>query len=599
MLIDINQWDRNTSLQSLGNLFAQYRLTSKLQANARFGVDYRSGLNHDIQRRYQAGFLRRDVNSLTDVTADNADWTFNSTLNYAHEAGRHNVTLLGGFEAVSSSFSNLRTYREGFAIESQSYFVENAGTGLQAVGGDRGGYSLASFFGKADYDYADKYLATFTLREDGSSRFGQNYRYGLFPAVTLGWRLSKESFFPTNGVLSDVKLRYGWGKTGNQEIANNAQYALYIPGYGDDKTWGPSNGTAYDIKGQDRGTLASGFFRTQTGNPDLRWETTIESNGGADLSLFGDRVSVSLDYFDRTTRDILISPAFIATIGNGGAQWQNGATMKTRGAEATARYEHAAGGLTFGIAANVSGYRDKITKLPESVVKSYPGNAAQNILGHSVSSIFGYVVQGIFQDQAEVTASATQPGKAVGRLRYEDLNGDGKIDALDQTWLGTRNPKVEYGFAPNVAYKGLALSLFVQGVAGSKIYNGIKTQTDFTSIFTGANFGTRVLRAWTPQNRGSTIPALSLANTNDETRSSTYFVEDGSYLKLREVVLSYTIPRRSLPRALAPFAGGRLFARGGNLLTRKGNTTLPDPEMLFFDNYPLPRSLTVGLDLSF
>jgi hypothetical protein len=401
-------------------------------------------------------------------------------------------------------------------------------------------------------------------------------------------------------VVGDVKLRYGWGKTGNQEIANNAQYALYVPGYGDDKTWGPSNATAYDLRGQDRGTLPSGFYRTQTDNPDLRWESTVEKNAGVDLTLFGDRVSASVDYFDRTTSDILISPAFIAVIGNGGAQWQNGATMKTRGAEVSARYDHAAGPLTFSLAANASGFRNRITKLPESVVKSYPGNAVQNILGRSVNSIFGYEVQGIFQDPAEVVAAAAQPGKAVGRLRYRDLNGDGKVDALDQTWLGTRDPKLEYGFTPNVTYRGLSLGLFVQGLYGAKVYNGIKTQTDFTSIFTGANFGRRVLDAWTPQNRGSTIPALSLANTNDETRSSSYFVEDGSYLKLREVVLGYTVPRRALPRALSALGGARLFARGGNLLTLKSaSMTLPDPEMLFFDNYPLPRTFTIGVDLSF
>jgi len=599
MLIDINSWDRNTSLQSFGNLFAKYDVTSHLQANARFGVDYENGLNRDIQRRYRAGFLRRDVNSLNDFNYDNSSWTFNSTLNYAREMGRHSATLLGGFEAVKSDFSNQRTYREGFAIESRDFFVENAGTGLQAVGGDRGGYSLASFFGKADYDYDDKYLATFTLRRDGSSRFGQNNRYGTFPAVSGGWRLSKEPFFPSQYLISDLKLRYGWGKTGNQEIANNAAFALYVPGYGDDKTWGPSNASAYDINGQDRGTLPSGFIRTQTANPDLRWEATTESNAGLDFGLFGDKVTGSLDYFNRTTSDILIRPAYIAVVGNGGDRWANGATMKTSGTELTARYEHTAGALTLGFAGNASAFRDRITGLPAAVVRSYPGNGEQTILGHSVNSIFGYVVQGIFQDAAEVSAAAAQPGKAVGRLRYRDLNGDGKIDVLDQRWLGTTSPKLEYGLAPGASYKAFSLSVFLQGVSGRSVYNGIKSQTDFTSIFTGANFGTRVLDAWTPQNRGSTIPALSLSNTNDETRSSTYFVENGSYLKLREVVLGYTIPAHALPRSMSALDGSRLFVRGGNLFTLKSSgTTLPDPEVPFAA-YPLPRTFTVGLDLAF
>ncbi len=602
-LIDINSWDRNTALQGLGNLFAQYALTPNLQANARLGVDYRDGDVTDVQRRYAAGFLRRDVNSLRSTVDTRTDWTFNSTLNYGRGFGRHNVTLLGGFEAVSSDFRLAQTYREGFAVESRDYFVENAGTGNQTVSGDRGGYSLASFFGKVDYDYQNRYLATLTLRRDGSSRFGRNNRYGVFPAASLGWRLSKEAFFPAGGPVSDLKLRLGVGRTGNQEIANNAQYALYVSGYGDtpanQRFFNPSNSTAYGVAGQNSGTLPSGFLRTQTGNPDLRWETTTESNAGLDFGLFGDKLTGSVDYFQRTTRDILIRPAFIAVIGNGGDRWANGATMKVRGAELTARYERIAGALTWSVGGNAAAYRDRITQLPPEVVRTYPNNAEQTILGRSVTSIFGYQVQGIFQDAGEVAAAATQPGKAVGRLRYRDLNGDGRIDALDQTWLGVQRPTLEYGLTPSVSYRSLSLNVFFQGVHGRDVYTDVKNQTDFTSNFTGANFGRRVLDAWTPQNRGSTIPALTLANTNDEFRRSSYFVEDGSYLKLREVVLGYAVPKAALPGALGALAGARLYVRGGNLLTVKSaNTTLPDPEVAF-GGYAIPRTFTVGLDLTY
>lgn len=604
MLIDINQWDQNTQAQVFGNVFADYHVTDNLLATVRFGVDWQDGVNRDIQRRYQAGFLRRDVNSLSNFNYNNFDWTFNSTLNYNLSRSAHSATILGGFEAVRSTFANSRTFREGFALETESFFVENAGTGRQVVEGSRGGYSLASFFGKVDYDYDDRYLASLTVRHDGSSRFGENNRFGTFPAVAVAWRLSNETFFPSNDLVTDFKLRASWGRTGNQEIDNNAAFALYIPNYGDDKTWGPSNGTAYDLNGSDSGTLPSGFFRTQTGNPDLRWESTTEINLGVDFRLLSDRVSGAFDYFQRETDDILIQPAFIGVIGDGGARWVNGAAMETEGAEFVLGYDDQWGDLSVGITGNLGAFTNRITKLPDDVVKSYPGNVEQTILGHSVNSIFGYVVDGIFRSEEEVEAHAEQPGKAVGRLRYADLNGDGRIDALDQRFLGDTNPDFTYGLNSNFSYRGFDLSLFFQGVYGPEIYNGIKTQTDFTSIFTGANFGKRVLDAWTPENPDSRIPALTLANTNNEDRPSTYFVEDGSYLKLRELVLGYTLPGdASLPGPLAALDGARIYVRGGNLFTIKKTsgenaTTLPDPEVPF-GGYPLPRTLTFGVDLSF
>jgi TonB-linked SusC/RagA family outer membrane protein len=526
------------------------------------------------------------------------DVTFNSTLDYGLLAGRHSANVLGGFEALQSDFERIATFREGFAVESEDYFVESAGTGRQTVTGERGGFSLMSFFGKLDYAFDDRYLASFTIRRDGSSRFGENNRYGTFPAVSFGWRVSNEPFFPSGGLVSDLKLRGSWGITGNQEIENNAQFSLYIPNYGSDRTWGPGTGTAYDLDGSDTGVLQSGFFRVQTGNQDLRWESTTEANFGLDFALFDNRLSGSFDYFDRTTEDILIRPAFIAVIGDGGARWANGATVETEGAELALGFRENRGELSFGLQGNLGAFTNRITKLPESVVRSYPGNVEQTILGHSMNSIFGYVVDGIFQDQAEVDAHAVQPGKAPGRLRYADLNDDGRIDALDQRFLGDINPDLTYGLNTSLSYRGFDFSAFLHGVAGPEIYNGIKTQTDFTSIFTGANFGTRVLDAWTPENRDSDIPALSLANTNDETRPSTYFVEDGSYLKLREVILGYTLPDAGLPGALAPVQGARLFLRGGNLVTFTNSTTLPDPEVPF-GGYPLPRTLTLGVDLSF
>lgn len=275
--------------------------------------------------------------------------------------------------------------------------------------------------------------------------------------------------------------------------------------------------------------------------------------------------------------------------------WLNGATMETTGGELTLGYRDNLGGVNLNVTANVGHTDDRITYLPPEVVSTYPGNVEKNILGRSVNSIFGYIADGIFQNQAEVDAHATQPGKGVGRIRYKDLNGDGKIDALDQDYLGDTNPDVEYGLNTSLLYGRFDLNVFVQGVLGRKVNNTNKQNTDFVGIWTGANWNRVVLDAWTPQNTRARIPAVSLSNANNEGRSSTYFVEDGDYLKVREVVLGYRLP--SLP--LIRTQEARVYARVGNLWTiALGETTLLDPEFVQSE-YPQPRNITFGITATF
>ena len=389
-------------------------------------------------------------------------------------------------------------------------------------------------------------------------------------------------------------MRYSWGKTGNQQISNTAVYTLYAPNYGDNAN--PSAGTAYDIFGVDTGSLPAGFSRTQTGNPRLRWEETAESNIGLDFSLLDRRISGAIDYFDRTTSDILIQPSVLGVVGEGGQYWFNGATMETTGGELTVEYRDNLGGLTLGISANAGHFADRITHLPEDVIGSYPGNAEKNIIGRSVNSLFGYVADGIFQNEEEVAAHAAQPGKGVGRIRYKDLNGDGVISALDQDYHGDTNPNVEFGVNTSLAYGNFDLSFFLQGVAGRKINNGNKSNTDFPGVWAGANWSRAVLNAWTPENRNATIPAVSLSNVNNETRGSTYFYEDGDYLKVRELVFGYRLPAVGVLPALE---GSRLYARVGNLWTiALGQTTLLDPEFGFAE-YSAPRNITFGINATF
>ena len=603
-LIEHNKWDKNHTIQTFGNLFAELEVIKNLNFRSNFGIDYTNFHNWDIQRTYQTGFLGRDINSLNKYQEHNINWTWSNTLNYQYESGKHSGNILAGMEAIKNDFNYFSAYREEFAIEELEYFNLDAGTGLKNNAGSATGFQLLSYFGKINYSYANKYYASTTLRYDGSSRFGEKNKFGFFPSFSLGWRISNESFFEDNiDVISDLKFRFGWGQTGNQEIANDARFALYRTNYGEDSDmimWEPGNGTAYDISGNDGGTLPSGFLATQTANPAIKWEATTETNIGVDFGIFKDQLIGSFDYFMRETEDILIQPPFIGVQGDGGSQWANGASVETKGFEVSLRHKNSIGDFSYDVSFNLGSFSDKITYLPESVVDAYPGNSEKTIIGRSMQSIFGYVADGLFETQQEVDQHAEQPGKDLGRIKYKDLNGDDKITPLDQRYLGVEHPDFEYGLNTKLSYKQFSFSLFFQGIQGMEAYNEMKFRTDFVGQWTGANFGSRVLDAWSPKNKNSSIPALSLSDKNDENRPSTYYVENGSYLKLRNLQIGYTLPEKVLNSIGLQHL--KIYLRGENVFMIKDNKgddkfTAPDPESPDMA-YPRPRKFILGLNLS-
>jgi TonB-linked SusC/RagA family outer membrane protein len=599
MMLDYNKWDQRNSVNMFGNLYANISILENFTFNTNFGIDRSNTLNRDIERTFNTGYISQPTSFLRNEKSEMFNWNLNSTIQYNLVRNNHNAAFLVGSEATKNNFGQNFSYRENFAIETLDYFVEEAGTGRQVVGGSRTGNSLLSFFGKVNYTFNDRYLASATIRYDGSSRFGSNNRFGAFPSFSAGWRLNDESFISDNmPSISDLKLRASWGKVGNQEISDVARYTLYRSHYGEaNNAFNSDNGTAYDITGAGSGPLPSGFRRTQTGNENLKWEETSEVNVGVDFGFFEHKLSGSIDYFKRNTHDILISPAFLSVRGEGGNQFVNGASVEVTGFEMFVKYREQKGPVNFSVTGNVGHYRDRITKLPADVVRSYPGNAEQTILGESMNSWFGYVTDGLFQNEQEVDVHADQPGKGIGRIRYKDLNEDGTINALDQNYLGTSVPKFEYGVNLQANSHGFDVRLFFQGVQGVVVNNSFKRRTDFTSLWAGTNYGTRTLDAWTPSNSGSSIPAVTLTDNNNEGRLSTYFLDNGSYLKLRLVSIGYS---------LDDFLGirsSRLFLSGENLMTLKDNSgidafTSPDPENPS-QSYPRPLNITLGINLSF
>ena len=599
-MLDINQDDKNHLFNTFGNLYAELNPIKNLTLRSNFGVDYAETYNKNIERSFVEGFLSRSVNSLSINQTHRINISFSNTANYDLNYRKNRLNLLAGTEMVKEQFLQFGGYKEGFAVQDVEYFNLNAGTGRTTTSGTETGSQLLSYFGKINYSWDNKYLASVTLRKDGSSRFGQNNRFGLFPAISLGWKISDENFVRNKlAFISNLKLRAGLGIVGNQDIGDNARFGLYETNYGGSSA-SRSTGTAYDINGAGSGSLPSGYVSLQAENRNLKWESTQETNIGIDFGFFNEKLTGSFDVFKRETKDILIRPPYPAILGEGKSQWVNGATKDNRGFEFLLGYQDNIGKIQYNISANVSAFKDKITYLPASVVKSYPGNVEKTILGHSQTAMFGYITDGIFQSQKEVDEHAAQPGKGIGRLRYADLNNDGKIDPLDQDWLGNQLPDFIYGLNLSLSYKKLSLAVFMQGVQGIYVSNGVKGSTDFVGTNSGQNYGIRVLDAWTPQNKTSTIPALSLVNANNESRASNYFIENASYLKVRNLQLGFDLSNSVRKIGIKDL---RVYLLGQNLVTikkKKGNNqyTGPDPENPS-NLYPRPATYTMGLNLTF
>lgn len=603
-VIEDNKQNHKDLLRLFGDANLDFEIIKNLHFHSMLGMDYSFSWERNMQLTYKSGFMSESVARLNNYENRWGNWVWSNTLNYNFNLGLNKFDLLAGHEMISYIHEWIQAGREGYASEDPDYMYLGSGEKNKTNGGSATAYVLLSYFGKINWSYNNRYLASATVRYDGSSRFGSNNKFGTFPAFSLGWRLSEEAFMESlHPTVSDVKLRYGWGKTGNQEIGDFASFGLFEALYGSDPTWNPDNGTAYDITGTGTGSLPSGYRRIQRPNPNLRWETATQNNIGLDIGLFNNRLYGSFDYFMKTTEDILTTPPFIATLGEGGDRNVNGASLGNKGFEFILSYNGKFGDVKYDVTGNIAGYRNKVIKLQDNVINSYPGNGAdQTILGRPLTSMFGYVADGIFRTQEEVDAHADQNGKGLGRIRYKNVNdSDNEINDADKTWLGVSDPKFVYGLNMTLSYKQWDFNMFWNGIAGGLINNSTKGYTDFVGFFGGENYGKRTLDAWTPQNPNSDIPALSVNDLNYERRFSTYFIESSSYLKLRSLELGYRIPDKLCKSMYMQNA--KIYFLGENLLTFKkswgdNKYTGIDPETPN-QAYPIPFSLTFGVNVSF
>lgn len=585
----------------VGNFYAEYEFLPGLKDRMSYGFNAHMNESKQFTPTYEAGNRTNRVASLSNSDEKHAHTLLQNLLTYDHKIGKSiSLSLLGGFSQELDVQTNLAGHIQDFP--SNELQVIDAGTGSFTVAGNKNEYSLRSFFARANMVFKDRYLFTGTFRRDGSSRFGKENRYGNFPSLALGWIVSRENFMKDIPVISQLKVRASWGELGNQEIANyvNQNTVSTSPRY---------------ILGDD---IAPGAAPVNLGNPALKWESTAQTDVGVDLGLFNDRLVFTGDYYIKNTRDILLRvPISGATgIDRDNGPYQNAAGMKNTGFDFSATYYKASKDFSYNLSANISVFHNRVTSLggESSIINlvenSYGyGGYTYTAVGNPISSYFGYIFEGIFQDKADIDAHANQPGAQPGDVKFKDINGDGIIDANDRTIIGNPFPQFSYGFSGQASYGNFDASLSFQGVQGRELYN---SQRAFLESLTGEhNQLTSVLQRWHGKGTSNTMPRAVRDDPNDNTRPSTRFLENASYLRLQSFQVGYSFPQSFLQRL--GVRSLRIYANTQNLFTwtaykgynpdvRGGDgssETTGNPLTIGIDNgsYPLSKVFQFGVQL--
>jgi TonB-linked SusC/RagA family outer membrane protein len=551
------------------------------------------------------GGLNVQVNSLSRNLHERKNWNIENYITYTKGIGDHDFSLLlgqgvyvenvGGGNSFTLQNLPVNDYREAsFGFFSQSsVYVASAYTTDGNLNNNV--HKLASFFGRINYAFREKYLFSGVLRADGSNRFGKNNRFGVFPGASVGWNISNEPFWPANDVVNYVKLRGGFGVTGNDGIRDYGFLALVEPGYN------------YKLGN----TILEGYAPSSLDNPDLRWEETTQINAGLEATLFND-FDLTFDYYIKKTSGILRPITIPGYVGVTTSPVGNVADMENSGIEVELKYSRNFGPVNFTGSANFATLKNKVTHVADDVDFISGDAGFQNMgavtriqVGHSYNEFFGYVSDGIFQNQEEIDAyrnaegELIQPNAQPGDFRWVDINGDGVIttDNLDRAFLGTSLPKYTFGVTLNFAYKNFDLMVFANGAGGNKIFQGLR-RLDIAN----ANYTTAVLKRWTGEGTSNDYPRLSTTDPNGNfSRMSSFYLEDGDYLRFKIVQLGYRIPENGVFERLG-IGTFRVYVTAENLFTLTRYTGF-DPEIgggvfgIDKGQYPQARSFLFGVQI--
>ena len=572
--------------RAFGNLYVEVEPIEHLVFRSAGGLDYRNGFRKSFSPTWKEGTREITDNALVVNNNYMYDWTWTNTVAYEFQAGQFHASGIAGIEARLYRTEFIEGKREDYLLQDPIYFYLNAGSGNQTNSNGGSEYSTYSQFGKINLNYGNRYLLGLTLRHDASSRFGKDNNSAFFPAVSVGWRLGNEPFMKNLTFIDELKIRGSWGRNGNDIIDNEASYSKFYIN---------NTKASYDIGGTDN-SVWPGVVKTRSANLALRWEVTTQENAGIDVAMFGNRLNFTFDIYNKDTDDMLIDRPYIGVIGEGGSYAYNGASLNTQGFEGLLSWADRKGDFSYNVSLNLTHYKNVITSLPDDIYYTWGGGNGvdKSIVGQPLNSWFGYVADGLFRTENSLYNGVEQTGKGLGRIRYRDLNNDGYINDKDRDWLGSSNPVLTGGLNIAMAWKGFDLTLFFNGMV-RKAWNNSKTYTDFFQLWLG-NHGRNLLHAWDPDaNFDSNIPALTLQDVNNEVRGSTYFIEDGSFVKLKNAQLGYTLPPGV--RNWLHMKSARIYVTGTNLYTLTRYTGL-DPEVLGY-SYPLPRTFTLGVNIGF
>lgn len=600
--------DLNNQLKLIGNVYAELDVFSGLKLRTSLGYDYNSIDNPSYNPRFFISTLEQNPTSaVTQNTSSFFGQLWENTLTYNTKIANHSITGLLGYteELYQGKFTNAT--RQGTANNDPALQVLNAATGAISLTGNKTQYANQSYFGRINYVYADRYLLTATLRRDGSSKFSSGNQWGTFPSLSTGWHISNENFFQKLNAefITDLKVRAGWGRIGNQSLpgGNNNPYLSLVEGI---------NGYRY-IFGD---AVANGNYLTSLGTPSITWETSEQSNFGVDLGLFRNKLTFSVDYFVKDTKNMLLQVGLPSYAGFPGIPYTNAGDIQNKGVEIVMGYTGTIGKLNYSLSANASRFVNKVVSLgagnaPISTTDQYTNLSINRTeVGRSVGEFYGWVTDGIFQNVSEVNAYSKdgkliQPNAQPGDFRFKDLNGDGVINASDRNFIGNPLPKLTYGFNLNLNYQNFDIAVLFQGAYGNKLVNVNKKYFNTLSGATAANLDAYEA-AWRGEGTSNTQPIISTVDRNDNFRVSDWYVEDGSYLRLKNLQLGYKLSGAWLKKA--GISSTRIWVGGTDLLTftkysgndpEAGLSATPLQGGWEFSPYPKMKRYSLGVNLTF
>ena len=573
----------------LANLTAELTFTKWLKFKSTFGYDAKFWFIDNFTPKYN--WKPTPTEETSRYKSDNKSFTYlwDNYFLFDHTfAEKHRVGLMAGMSAQWNTNDYLNAQKNVFMFDNV-HEMDN-GEEMYAIGGNETEWALLSYMARVNYYYEDRYLLTATIRRDGSSRFGKKHRWGTFPSVSVAWRASQEKWFPKNDYINDLKVRAGYGVTGSQASVGNYSY---LASYN-------TSVYPFGISSGNQTALVSSTLA----NPYIHWEEVAQTNIGFDASLFNSRVMFSFDAYLKETRDMLVKASIPITSGfeDTTTTYTNAGKVRNQGIEMSLHTINLTGELGWETNLTATYNKNKIKDLNSDVPyyinqinNSYVTMLAKD---YPINVFYGYVTDGIFQNQSEVNTHAVQPGAEPGDIRFRDLNNDGVINDSDRTVIGNPNPSWLFSMNNSLSYKGFELSVFLQGIAGNKIYNA--NNIDNTGMAAAYNQTTDVLKRWQGEGTSNSMPRAVFGDPNQNTRVSDRFVENGSYLRLKNITLSYTFPKQWLQKA--QIENARLSLSCENVATITGYSGF-DPEVgingIDQNRYPISRTFSLGLNFNF